>query len=549
MNIAQETSDRRPLLVTGATGYIGGRLVARLLARGYRVRCFVRSIRKAQARTWANHPQVEFIEGSIDDVDGLQRALEGCRAAYYLIHSMRAGRDFADTDRRLARGFAMAAERAGIEQIIYLGGLGETGAGLSEHLQSRREVEDDLACTTVPLTVFRAAIIIGSGSASFEILRYLVERLPAMVTPRWVQTECQPIAVRNVLHYLVACLDCPETLGRTIDIGGPEVLTYESLLQLTAEELNLMPRLVVRVPVLTPRLSAWWIHLVTPIGHDIARPLAEGLKNRVVARDDLARQLMPQHLLSVRESIRAAVRRMSQTEVETAWSDAGVIPGDPDWAGGTLMVDRRATEVPDARPEDLFFAIARVGGGHGYYAVDFLWRLRGMIDRLIGGPGLRRGRRHPEDIRYGDALDFWRVTAVDTNRRLELRAEMKVPGVASLEFLIAPLDPANPSGQGARLVQTARFAPRGLLGLAYWYSVAPMHYFVFHGMLRGIVRTARERARLGRAREAAGAAGTASSAPGPGDVIAGERSPSERAASAGMEVGMRSAASTSAPER
>ena len=498
-------SDDRPILVTGATGYIGGRLVPRLLDRGYRVRCVVRSVRKARDRSWADHEHVEIVQGDVEQEVEIRSALHGCRAAYYLIHAMQSGSDFAARDEHMARVFARAAEAEGVERLIYLGGLGETGEDLSEHLQSRRDVEAELASTSVPLTVFRAAIILGSGSASFEILRYLVERLPIMVTPRWVRTECQPIAVRNVLLYLTACLECPETIGRTLDIGGPDVITYHDLLRITADELGLMRRVIVPVPVLTPKLSSYWIHLVTPVSHRMARPLAEGLRNRVVVRDHTATELMPQHLLSPREAVRAAVRRLSQADVETAWSDAGVVPGDPNWAGGTLMVDRRSADVPEARPEDLFYAITRVGGGHGYYAVDFLWHIRGVMDRLIGGPGLRRGRRHPNEIRYGDALDFWRVTAVDMNRRLELRAEMKVPGVASLEFEIKPHDAANPAARGASITQTARFAPRGLLGMAYWYAVVPLHHFVFRGMLNGICRIARERAKLSDARDAADA--------------------------------------------
>ncbi|MFW5653847.1 MAG: SDR family oxidoreductase [Planctomycetota bacterium] len=497
----------RPVLVTGATGYVGGRLMPRLLDRGYRVRCIVRSAEKAQSRPWSDHPKVEIFEGDVSNEEELRRAMRGCWAGFYLIHSMKAGSSFAERDRRLARNFATSAEAEGLERIIYLGGLGETNEDLSHHLQSRQEVEKELESGSVPVTAFRAAIILGSGSASFEILRYLVERLPIMITPRWVRTECQPIAIRNVLLYLVSCLECDETIGRTLEIGGPSVLTYQELLQITAEELGLMRRFVIPIPVLTPKLSSYWIHIVTPISHRIARPLADGLRNRVVVHDDTAAKLMPQHLLSARESVRAAVRRLSQTEVETAWSDAGVILGDPDWAGGALMIDRRTEEVPEARPEDLFHAVVRVGGSRGYYAVDFLWRVRGIMDRLIGGPGLRRGRRHPDEIRYGDALDFWRVTGIEINRRLELRAEMKVPGVASLEFIIEPMQKGEASGpaSGARITQTARFAPRGLLGLAYWYSVVPLHHFVFRGMLKGLCDVARERAALSNARDAASA--------------------------------------------
>jgi len=475
------------VFVTGATGYIGGRLVPRLLERGERVRCLVRRRGKLANRPWSGDPGVTIHEGDVVDVDRLAGQMRGCRAAYYLIHSMEAvGPEYARRDRQLAEGFARAAALAGVERIVYLGGLGETGDDLSEHLASRREVEAALASGPVPVTVLRAAMIIGSGSASFEILRYLVERLPVMVTPRWVSTECQPIAVRNVLHYLVACLDHPETAGRVLDVGGRDVVTYRELMRIMAEVRGLARRWVIPVPVLTPRLSSLWIHLVTPLGHRIARPLAEGLRNRVVCRDDEAARRMPQRLLSAREAIEAALGQMARHTVETSWSDAGPMPGDPDWAGGTVYQDRRRVEVA-APASRVFAAIRRIGGGNGWYAADLLWRLRGFLDRLVGGPGLRRGRRDPENLAYGDALDFWRVTAVEPDRRLELRAEMKLPGEALLAFDVEP----RPGG-GCTLTQTARFLPKGLLGLLYWYAVLPFHGLVFRGMLRGIQRTAEE---------------------------------------------------------
>lgn len=480
-------AENQRIFVTGATGYIGGRLVPRLLGRGHRVRCLTRSRAKLASRAWASHPNTELVEGSADDEAVLRDALRDCNVAYYLIHSMMAvGPDYRERDRRLAERFACAAHAAGVERIIYLGGLGETGDGLSEHLASRREVEDALASTSVPVTVLRAAMIIGSGSASFEILRYLVERLPVMVTPRWVRTECQPIAVRNVLHYLVACLDVRETTGRTFDIGGPDVLTYHELMRVMGEVRGLARRLVIPVPVLTPKLSSLWIHLVTPISHRIARPLAEGLRNRVVCRDDEAVKLMPQQLLSVRASIEAALGRIADHTVETSWSDAGPIPGDPDWSGGTVFEDRRTTVV-HASTAATYHAVCRIGGGQGYYTADFLWRLRGWMDRLVGGPGLRRTRRDPHRVSYGEALDFWRVTGVEPGKRLALRAEMKLPGEALLEFTMH----AQPhAANWTLLTQTARFKPKGLLGLAYWYAVLPLHGFVFRGMINGIRRYA-----------------------------------------------------------
>ena len=481
------TSFRPRVLVTGATGYIGGRLVPALLEAGYAVRCLARSTRKLAARRWASDPNVEMVEADLNEVESTAVAARGCGSAYYLVHSMiSTGASYADTDRRMARAFAQSAERAGISRIIYLGGLGETGAGLSEHLSSRREVEAMLASGSVPVTVFRAGMVIGAGSASFEILRYLVERLPVMITPKWVKTESQPIAVANVLGYLVDCLQVPATVGLTFDIGGSDIVSYQTLMQIMAEERGLPRRLVIPVPVLTPHLSSLWVQIVTPLSHRIARPLAEGLRNRVVCRNDHAARLMPQRLQGAREAIRLALRQVELHDVETAWSDAGPIAGDPDWAGGTVFVDRRQIDV-SASPSVVFRAISRLGGSTGWYGADWLWRLRGSVDRLVGGPGLRRGRRHPDRLTFGDALDFWRVTAVEADRRLALRAEMKLPGEALLEFTIEPL-PSEVSR--CRLVQTARFLPRGLLGLAYWYSVMPFHGIVLGCMLRGVRRVA-----------------------------------------------------------
>ncbi|MEM9381687.1 MAG: SDR family oxidoreductase [Planctomycetota bacterium] len=481
--------DVRPILVTGATGYIGGRLVPRLLERGYRVRCAVRSPRKLESRAWIDHPNVEIVEADVEDLGALEAAAVGCGAAYYLVHSMQAaGARYAAVDRRLASNFAEACARSGVERILYLGGLGETGPDLSNHLTSRREVEQVLRAGTVPVTIFRAAMIIGSGSASFEILRYLVERLPVMVTPKWVVTRSQPIAVRNVLAYLIDAIDVPETVGATLDIGGPDVVTYKDLMNAMARARGLPRRRVLTVPLLTPRLSSLWIHLVTPVSHRIARPLAEGLRNEVVCRTDDAARLMPQDLLAVDEAIDAALTRIDTQDVETSWSAAGPIPGDPGWAGGEVFRDAWTCVV--AAPADVAFrSVCRVGGGHGWYALDWLWVVRGWMDQVVGGPGLRRGRRDPENVRFGEALDFWRVTGIESGRLLALRAEMKLPGEALLEFHVEPLA-ENEDGDVVRIVQTASYIPRGLFGLLYWYAVLPLHGFVFRGMLRGIRRQA-----------------------------------------------------------
>lgn len=474
----------RRVFLTGATGYIGGRLAPRLLDRGYTVRCVARSEAKLRARPWATHDHVEFVEGDVSS-DAIAEALKDCDAAYYLIHSMEASvGEYRSKDLKLAENFGRACARAGVKRIIYLGGLGETGEGLSKHLTSRREVEAALASSGVPVTVLRAAMIIGSGSASFEILRYLVERLPVMITPRWVSTESQPIAIRDVLFYLIEVLNVEETTGQTLDIGGPNIVSYADLMREMASALGLRRRLVIPLPVLTPHLSSLWIHLVTPLHSSIARPLAEGLRNRVVCRNNEATRLMPHKCLTVRQAIDASVEKLHAGSVETSWADAGIMPGDPTWAGGTVYTDRREA-ITTASVQDVWVSVSSLGGGKGYGGADWLWRFRGALDRLVGGPGLRRGRRSASDLRLGDSLDFWRVAAIDPPNRLELRAEMKLPGVATLSFDIEPKGEKQ-----TKLVMTARFRPRGLKGIAYWYSVVPLHGIVFSKMLGGLIRAA-----------------------------------------------------------
>jgi uncharacterized protein YbjT (DUF2867 family) len=475
------------IAVTGATGYIGGRLVPRLLEAGYAVRCLVRSTRKLRDREWASDPHLEIQKCDLGKTDSVSKSLTGCDAAFFLVHSMNsAGSEYVKRDLHLATTFARAARETGLKRIIYLGGLGETGPGLSAHLSSRREVEHALASAGVSLTVLRAAMIIGSGSASFEILRYLVERLPIMVTPKWVSTPCQPIAVRNVMGYLVGVLANDETAGRVFDIGGREIFSYLEIMRIMAEELGLRKRWVIRVPVLTPRLSSYWIHLVTPLSHDIASPLAEGLKNPVVCREDNITRIIPQRLLTVREAISAARGKIANDLVETKWSMAGPIAGDPDWAGGTVFRDVREIAIR-APAWAVFRAVCMLGGDHGWYSGDWLWRIRGVMDRLVGGPGLRRGRRHPKTLAYGEAVDFWRVVGLKQDRVLTLRAEMKLPGTAVLAFRVSPVDKHH-----STLQQAALFQPRGLFGIIYWHAVSPFHNLVFHGMLQGIRKKAIE---------------------------------------------------------
>lgn len=478
----------KPVLVIGASGYVGARLVPRLLEWGYRVCAAGRSIKKLKDRPWAGHYRVELVEIDVFDRKSVEQACKCCFAAYYLVHSMSPDqKDFAHADREAAMNVAWAAEKAGLKRIIYLGGLGEENSNLSEHLRSRIEVGKILQSGNIPTTILRAAMIIGAGSASFEILRYLVERLPIMITPRWVSTECQPIAIRNAIDYLVCCLEVPETIGQTFDIGGPEVLTYHRLMDIYTEEANLQKRLVIPVPVLTPRLSSYWIHLVTPLHASLARPLAEGLSNKVVCIDDRIRYLIPQNLLDCRQAIRLALDQSQHNLMEDLQKNKSWVPppewsypGDPKWAGGTVYMDHRRI-ILEATPMDLWQPLLRIGGETGWYYADWLWSLRGFLDRLIGGVGMRRGRSNLKSLNQGDIVDFWRVAMVEPQQRLLLVAEMKLPGRAILDFRIIKVNEKY-----TELHQTARFMPRGLLGIFYWYGVYPLHELVFNGMLNRI---------------------------------------------------------------
>lgn len=485
----------KPVLVTGATGYVGARLVQRLRSMGRPVRAAGRSLDTLRLRPFAADDGVELVEADVLDADSLRRACAGCEAAYYLVHSMVPGQqDFSSADRDGARHMAGAAESAGLSRILYLGGLVEPGGGMSKHLRSRAEVGEILASGPVPVTTLRAAMVIGAGSGSFEILRYLVDRLPLMVTPRWVGTESQPISIRNVLDYLVGCLTVPGTAGEVYDIGGPDVVTYREMMRLYAEEAGLPKRRIVPVPVLTPRLSSYWIHLITPVPAWLARPLAEGLSSRLVCHDDRIRERIPVDLLDCRGAIREALRSgrweygtREGTAEAGRFPEAGTLPGDPPWAGGTVYTDHHAITL-EASPEETWDPVSRIGGERGWYYADGLWSLRGLLDRLAGGPGLRQGRRHERDLAPGDPLDFWRVAVVEPNRRLLLVAEMRIPGCATLEFRIQ----GDRDGV-TRLHQVSTFAPRGLAGVLYWKAVDPLHHRIFTGMLEGIARSTGKR--------------------------------------------------------
>jgi len=482
----------KPILVTGATGYVGGRLIPALLDAGYRVRAMGRSLEKLGCRPWAHHERVELAAGDVLNLTSLKNASAGCRSAYYLVHSMIAQKEkFVEADRRAARNMVQAAAAAGLKRIIYLGGLAEVRRGtLSKHLQSRLEVAAILQSGPVPTTDLRTPMILGSGSASFEILRYLVERLPVMITPRWVQSLNQPIAIRDVIAYLIGCLEHEETIGQTYDIGGPDVLTYRDLLEIYAEEAHLRKRLIIPVPVLTPTLSAYWIHLISPVPTTIALPLTEGLTSDAVCTEDRIQSIIPRKLLSCRAAIRLALNRIEQERVDTCWMDAGnlIEPewahcGDAGWAGGTIMNCGYRARV-QASAEELWNPIRKIGGKTGWYFLDILWRLRGAMDRVAGGVGLRRGRRHPTDLLVGDALDFWRVLEVEPPHRLLLLAEMKTPGEALLEFQIRPL-----GDHQAELQMLSRFLPRGLGGILYWYALYPFHEWIFFGMLKSMAKS------------------------------------------------------------
>ena len=475
------------VLVTGATGYVGGRLAPRLVDEGFDVRCLVRTPGKLERAPWRD--QVDVVRGSLEGP--LEEAMSGVDVAVYLVHGIGAGPDWIRKERHDAERFRDAAVRAGVSRVVYLGGMGFDDSALSDHLRSRHDVGRVLADGPLNVIELRAAVIIGSGSASFEMLRYLVEVLPVMVTPKWVRTRSQPIAISDVLRYLVEAIRAPEEVAGVFDIGGPDVVSYDDMMDLYADEAGLTRRRRLVVPVLTPTLSSLWVGLVTPVPSSLARPLVDSLVNEVVVGDTRASDTFGPPRTSLREAIRLALGRTHRGEIPTTFTDADLAPfrayvTDPHWAGGTALLDlRRRTTT--ASPEAVFRALSALGGDTGWYAGDWLWRLRGLADQVVGGPGLRRGRRDPEEMVEGDFVDFWRVEALDPPRHLRLVAEMRLPGEAWLEWDV------EPRGDGAAVTQRATFKPRGLVGRAYWYSIAPFHRFVFPGMLAGVLRDAETR--------------------------------------------------------
>jgi uncharacterized protein YbjT (DUF2867 family) len=469
------------ILVTGATGYVGGRLVTRLLEHGYSVRCMVRDPGRLQGRVWRD--KVEVIQGDVLDPASLFDALKDIEVAYYLVHSMSGGQDFHSRDLEAARTFSQSAKAAGVNRIIYLGGLGDPKSNLSEHLLSRHQTGDALRESGLPVTEFQAAVIVGSGSLSFEMIRYLSERVPIMICPQWVYTRVQPISIRNVLDYMAAALTTPESLDRIIEIGGTDVLTYGEMM-MQYSQVRGLKRWLISVPFLSPRFSYYWVHLVTPIPANIARPLIQGLRNEVIVRDNLAREIFPNiRLMGYTEAVQAALVKLEAREVETVWSDALVTtlghkaPVMMTTQQGMVWEHRQM--LVHAEPHKVFSSFTSLGGQTGWLYLNWMWQLRGLIDRLVGGVGMRRGRRDPQDVRVGDALDFWRVEAVENDRLMRLRAEMKLPGLAWLQFQAQP----QPDGH-TLLSQTAFFAPKGLFGWLYWYGLYPIHGLIFSGLIR-----------------------------------------------------------------
>ena len=481
--------------VIGATGYVGGRLVPELLSAGHRVRCLARTPSRLDGVPWRT--DVEVVTADVLDWASLYRAFAGLDAVYYLVHAMGDSKDFDQADRTGARNTRVAAEETGVGRIVYLGGLGaDDPMALSHHLASRHEVGRILGSGTVPLTELRAAVIIGSGSASFEMLRHLVEVLPVMVCPRWVtRTRCQPIAIADVLHCLVAALDLPAEASRRIEIGGPDVLTYQQMMQRYAAVAGLRPRLIVPVGVLSPRLSSHWMNLVTPLPIGLARPLVDSLRNDVVVSDPAPAAALfgSRPPIPLDEALRRALSVVQDLDVSTSWIDsapagtsASPMPQDPDWAGGTVLANVK-TRRTSASPEAVFAAVSGVGGDRGWYFADWLWAARGWIDKLLGGVGMRRGRRHPDELRAGDALDFFRVELYKPPRLLRLRAEMKLPGEAWLEWQVF-------KGVGATaLQQRALFHPRGVAGRVYWWLLVLPHSIIWRKLIKGLIRAAEQR--------------------------------------------------------
>ncbi len=490
-SVPREDGTAPRALVLGATGYIGGRLVPRLLEAGYRVRVLARDAMRVAAFDWGE--RVEVVVGTASDADVMAEAAEDVDVLYYLVHSMSAGKGFEDTDRHAAKTVADAAASAKVGRIVYLGGLHPSDVPLSPHLRSRVEVGELFLKSGVPTLVLQAGVVIGSGSASFEMVRHLTEVLPYMPAPKWVRNHIQPIAVRDVMHYLLGAARVNREVNRAVDIGGPDVLRYGQMMNGYAVQAGLRQRPIAALPVLTPGLASHWVNLVTPIPRSIARPLVESLQNECVMKNHDIDDLIPAPeagLTPYRRAVDLALGREDADAVETSWQDSEVLgvpsdplPSDPDWAGKVVFVDARVAHT-SAPPEALWRVIEGIGGENGWYSSPVLWAIRGWMDKLVGGIGLARGRRSRARLTVGDALDFWRVEAIEPGSFLRLRAEMKVPGLAWLELR------ASTDGSGSRYDQRAVFFPKGLAGRLYWMAVLPFHGFIFAGMANRITATA-----------------------------------------------------------
>ncbi len=484
---------RMKVLVTGATGYVGGRLVPKLLEQGYSVRVLAREPHRLDGVPW--HDDVEIIQGDLQVRADVARAVSAVDVVYYLVHSMSSAGDFEVVERRVATLVAEEAKSAQVKRIVYLGGLHPKGQ-LSRHLGSRKEVGEILLASGVPTIALQAGVIIGSGSASFEMIRHLTEILPAMPAPKWVRNKIQPIAIRDVLHYLVKSAELPPEINRAFDIGGPDVFRYFQLMNGYAKEAGLKERLILALPVLTPWLASQWVNLVTPIPRSLAVPIIESLLHDAVMKNHDIDDVIPppaEGLTGFRRSVELALVRMRSGEVETSWRNTEVIgapsdplPSDPEWAGHTVYTDSR--EVTVAAPSDeLWKVVESIGGDNGWYSLPVAWAARGLLDKLVGGVGLRRGRRDPDKLLTGDALDFWRVEKIERGSFLRLRAEMKLPGLAWLEFTVTPV-----SEEHSTLSQRAIFFPQGLGGRLYWFAVTPLHGIVFAGMARSMGKAAEQ---------------------------------------------------------
>ena len=481
------------VLVTGATGYVGGRLVPKLVEQGHSVRVLAREPHRLEGVPW--HGDVEIIQGDLQVRADVARAVSDVDVLYYLVHSMSSAGDFEVVERRVATLVAEEAKAAHVKRIVYLGGLHPEGK-LSRHLGSRKEVGDILLASGVPTIALQAGVIIGSGSASFEMIRHLTEILPAMPAPKWVRNHIQPIAVRDVLHYLVKSAELAPEVNRAFDIGGPDVFRYYELMNGYAQEAGLKERLILALPVLTPWLASQWVNLVTPIPRSLAVPIIESLLHDAVMKNHDIDEVIPppaEGLIGYRKSVELALVRMRSGEVETSWRNTEVIgapsdplPSDPEWAGHTVYTDSREVTV-DAPSDELWKVVESIGGDNGWYSLPVAWAARGLLDKLVGGVGLRRGRRDPNRLVTGDALDFWRVEKIERGSFLRLRAEMKLPGLAWLEFTVTPV-----SEEHSTLTQRAIFFPQGLGGRLYWAAVTPLHGIVFAGMAKSMGKAAEQ---------------------------------------------------------